>query len=174
MYVALVSLSIFFLASLVAYFITRAQAEVWRTVDLPSLPWGLWVSTVLLTALFASMRYAERRIDANDYPGLSKGLLVALALGGLFLAAQVQNWRVVAQAALAGPVQSLYSFTFYMLTALHALHVVAGLIPLFVIYRRSTRQDYSSSRHEGVSLIRQYWDFLFVVWLILLAALWFT
>lgn len=174
MYVGLASLSVLFLASLVAYFITRAQAEVWRTVELPHLPAGLWASTGVLFAQFAAMHIASRRIARNDFPGLSRGLLISLCFGLIFLLAQVQNWRVVAGSTLVAPVKSLYSYTFYMLTALHAIHVVAGVIPLFVIYRRSLAQEYSSSRHEGVTLVRQYWDFLLVVWVVLLAALWFT
>lgn len=174
MYVGLASLSVLFLASLVAYFITRAQAEVWRTVELPALPVGLWASTAILLAQFAAMRMASQRIARNDFPGLSRSLLVALCFGAIFLLAQVQNWRTVAEATMAAPVKSLYSYTFYMLTALHAIHVVAGVIPLFVVYRRSLGQDYSSSRHEGVTLVRQYWDFLLVVWMVLLVALWFV
>ncbi len=174
MYVGLASLSVLFLASLIAYFITRAQAVVWRTVELPSLPVGLWASTGILLAQFAAMHVAGKRIARNDFPGLSRSLLVALSFGVIFLLAQVQNWRTVAEAALDAPVKSLYSYTFYMLTALHAIHVLAGVVPLIVVYRRSLAQDYSSSRHEGVTLVRQYWDFLLVVWVVLLAALWFV
>lgn len=169
MYIALASLSMLFGASLVAYFITRAQSEVWREQDLPGLPPGLVLSTLVLGALSWALHYAERRLRVNDQDGLKRGLGLALGAATLFLLTQVQNWRTVANAALAVEVQSLYLYTFYMLTALHALHVIAGFIPLAFVYSRSAQ--YSSSRNEGVRLTRQYWDFLLVVWLILLLSL---
>jgi cytochrome c oxidase subunit 3 len=58
-----------------------------------------------------------------------------------------------------------------MLTGLHAAHVLGGFIPLGIVLGRADRRRYSSSEHEGPRLCRQYWDYLFVVWVILLTAL---
>jgi len=66
----------------------------------------------------------------------------------------------------------LYPFTFYMLTGLHAAHVVGGFIPLGITIGNARRRRYTSSHYEGVWLCRQYWDFLGVVWVVLLATLW--
>lgn len=173
MYIGLASLSMLFGASLVGYFVTRAQSKVWRTAEMPHLPSGLWLSTGVLIALSVALHYAARRLRANRYSDVERGVLVALGLGAAFLLIQVQNWRTVATAELNATTQSLYSYTFYMLTALHALHVVAGFIPLVRVYTRTRKQHYSSSNSEGLRLVRQYWDFLLVVWLVLLLSLWF-
>ena len=61
-----------------------------------------------------------------------------------------------------------YAFTFYWLTALHAAHVVGGFVPLGIVIARARRRQYSSSRYEGVRLCKQYWDYLGVVWIVLL------
>jgi cytochrome c oxidase subunit 3 len=99
--------------------------------------------------------------------------MIALALGIGFRLAQIQNWRSMAIALAGVEVKSLYAFCFYLLTALHAVHVFFGIAPLIYVYARARRDEYSSSRNEGVVLLRQYWDFLLVVWFVLLAALWF-
>lgn len=178
MYVGLGSLTMLFLASLVAYFITRAQSETWKTAELPHLPWGLWGSTVVLVLLSLTYRTAESSLRKNDYDGFRRGIGLSLALGLSFLALQVQNWRTMLEASEGLEAKNLYAFTFYLLTALHAVHVLAGIVPLTVIFSRARRPvfseaAYSSSRSEGVRLTRQYWDFLLVVWFVLLGSLWF-
>jgi len=171
MYVGLASLSVLFLASLIAYFVTRAQSAVWRDQTTPDLPGGLWVSSTVLVLLSVVLRSGQAGIERNLPDRLIRGLGLGVILAGGFLALQIQNWTEVARARLAGPPKSLYEFTFYMLTGLHALHVVAGLVPLLVVLKRAQEREYSSSHFEGVRLVRQYWDFLLVVWCILFATI---
>lgn len=171
MYIGIGSMTMLFGASLVAYFVTRAQAKAWRAVDLPTMPWGLWISTGILLALSLCLRAAVQAIRGNRFSALSRQLFTALLLGISFCAAQVDNWRHVLRGALSVEVKGLYVYTFFMLTGLHFLHVLVGLVPLWVVHRRSVERLYSSSRFEGVRLVRQYWDFLFVVWVVLFLAL---
>jgi len=167
MYIGLASLSVLFVASLIAYFVTRAQSTVWRDLASPDLPAGLWASTFVLVLLSAALHYGERGIRRNLPDRLLSGQTLALALALTFLALQVRNWGEVQGARLSAPPKSLYEFTFYMLTGLHALHVVAGLVPLVVVLIRARGGDFSSSHHESVRLTRQYWDFLLGVWCML-------
>lgn len=173
MYLGLGSLSILFAASLVAYFITRAQATSWRPVELPALPAGLWGSTAILLALSGCLRLSQKQLAKSRYGQVSNWLLAALSLSAFFLVLQIANWRQVGVASEGIEGKTLYLYTFFMLTALHALHVVAGVVPLAIVYHRSLSQYYSSSRSEGLRLVTQYWDFLLVVWLVLLVSLWF-
>lgn len=169
MYIGLASLTMIFGASLIAYFVTRAQSQVWRTVSLPHLPLGLLASTLLLVGVSGALYVARRRLLKNDLPRFRTALSIALTLGIGFLLAQLQNWRGIAQSSLAAPVKTLFEFTFFFLTGLHALHVVGGLVALAFV--RAKSESYSSSNSEGPHLVRQYWDFLLVVWVVLLAAL---
>jgi cytochrome c oxidase subunit III len=171
MYVGMGSMTMLFGASLVGYFITRAQAKAWRAIDLPQLPGGIWLSTAILLLLSLSLKKAEQSIAKNRDQSLSRGLFMALLFGFLFVASQLHNWRQVARVALHVEEKGLYIYSFFMLTALHAVHVVAGLVPLWLCHQRSVDQKYSSSRREGISLLRQYWDYLLVIWLVLLADL---
>jgi cytochrome c oxidase subunit III len=173
MYIGLASLTMVFGGTLVAYFITRASSTVWRSPEMPHPPGGLWASTFVLLLLSGSLHYALRRLSRNSQTGLMRGLLSALALSAAFLLAQVQNWRSMATELVGVEIKSLYAFCFYLLTALHALHVLFGIFPLAYVYFRAKNEEYSSSRNEGVVLLRQYWDFLLVVWFVLWAALLF-
>lgn len=173
MYVAMASMTVIFLASLAGYFITRAQNKIWRTAEMPSLPLGLLLSSAVLLCLSVVLHRAEGAIRKNLYDTLKRHLSIAVGLCVAFLLVQVQNWRTVAHASLGLQEKSLYQFTFYMLTALHAVHVLVGLIPLVWVLLRAQRGEYSSSSFEGVRLSKQYWDFLLVVWVVLLTALYF-
>jgi cytochrome c oxidase subunit 3 len=171
LYIALGSLTMLFGASLVAYLVTRAQNEVWRGADMPPLPQGLLVSTVVLVGVSLSMRWAKQAVSRNAFTTLERALWLTTSLAAIFLLAQVQNWRSMAAATLPEATKTLYAFTFYMLTVLHALHVVAGLVPLGIVLVRAKQKQYTSSRSEGVRLCAQYWDFLLVVWVVLLGAM---
>jgi cytochrome c oxidase subunit 3 len=160
-----------FAGSLVAYLVTRAQNPVWRTASMPGLPRGLLASTALLLVLAVTLRGAERAGRDADAQKVVRWLAGSVALGCAFLVAQGLNWLEVAGAALPSELRSLYVFTFFLLTALHALHVLFGLGPLVWVLVRAARGRLSLAKSEALLLSRRYWDFLLVVWLVLLGTL---
>jgi cytochrome c oxidase subunit 3 len=168
------TLTMFFGASIVGYLITRHQNVVWRTASMPGLPLGLIASSILIASLSVSMHYALRAVRQNRFAALQRGLSVALLLGGAFVVGQMNNWRSMYAAAVASDARTLYAFTFYMLTGLHAVHVIGGFVPLFIVLGKARRREYSSSNHEGVKLCAQYWDYLGVIWAILICVLYFA
>ena len=168
------TLTMLFGASVVGYLITRSQNDVWKTASMPGLPLGLVASTILLAALSVAMHVALRAVRQNRFETLQRALTVALLLGLAFVVGQAENWRSMYAAAIATDARTLYAFTFYMLTGLHAAHVIGGFVPLLVVIGKAKRREYSSSNHEGVKLCLQYWDYLGVIWSILLGVLYFA
>jgi len=165
------SLSVLFTASIVAYLITRFSAEVWQTPAMPSLPHGLFASTAMLVGLSWFIQKAVSSIQHNRHEALLKNLWLTFLFAFAFLIGQGLNWTYMREAALAPGIRTLYPFTFYLLTGLHAAHVVGGFVPLGIVLGRARRREYSSSNHEGVLLCAQYWHYLGVVWLILFTTL---
>ena len=86
-------------------------------------------------------------------------------------ATSADDWFQILEAERAWLDKSLYTFCFFTLTGVHALHVLGGFVPLGIVLHRAKRREYSSSRHEGVRFCVQYWHFLAVVWLVLVAVL---
>ncbi|SRR5690606_20822387 len=171
LYVLFASLTMFFAAGLVAYVITRSQATHWRVETTPHAPAGLWLSTALVVSISAVLEGARRAARVNRTQTLVRCLGAGGILALAFLAAQAANWRDLAALELHSSTPSLFVFSFYLLTGLHAAHVLAGLVPLGVVLARAQRREYSSSRHEGISLCVEYWHFLAAVWLVLFAVL---
>ncbi|RPJ46772.1 MAG: heme-copper oxidase subunit III, partial [Candidatus Latescibacterota bacterium] len=66
----------------------------------------------------------------------------------------------------------LFGFTFYMLTGLHAAHVIGGLGALALTAARAGQGRYTPESRAGVDACAVYWHFLDVVWIVLFAVLW--
>lgn len=163
----LVSIGVMFIAVLIAYAVTRTSQTNWVGAGIPP---GLWASTALIAGLSLMMHRARRGILDNHPRRAQASLRIVFALALGFVVAQALNWRAIYTSETMS--HTLYAATFYMLTGLHALHVAGGVVPLVIVSLKAGRGEYSSSRAEAVRLLTIYWDFIGVVWLVLLAALW--
>jgi cytochrome c oxidase subunit 3 len=166
----LISIGAIFVATLIAFLVTCAAHPDWQSVRV-KLPVGIFAASSLLIGISGSVELALRNIRRNDQAGLRSGLALTFLFTAAFLVGQCFNWVDVLRLNPGVQAHALALFSFYLLTGVHAVHVLAGLIPLAWVYIRASQREYSSSRHEGVKLCAQYWHFLSVMWLLLLAAL---
>jgi cytochrome c oxidase subunit 3 len=171
MTIFLVSLSVLFAASIVGYLMVRVRSPQWIPPGTAPLPMGLWLSTLLLLLSSITMHGAVLYIRGGKREASTRLLLATFTLGAAFLCSQTYNWwrMVTVDAVLA--TKSLYAFTFYMLTGLHALHVIGGLIPLARTAWRAHKGAYSWADFHGIRLMAMYWHFLDAVWIVLFAVL---
>ncbi len=171
MTIFLVSLSVLFAASIVGYLTVRLRSPQWVPPGTAPLPIGLWASTLLLLLSSVTMHGAVLFIRGGKREISTRLLVATFGLGVAFLGMQVFNWwRMVAVDAVLAT-KSLYAFTFYMLTGLHALHVIGGLIPLARTTWRAHAGAYSWADFQGIHLMAMYWHFLDVVWIVLFVVL---
>jgi cytochrome c oxidase subunit 3 len=162
----ILSLSILFAASLVGYLVVRLRAEAWPPPGAPSLPKGLWVSTLILLTSSITMHSARRAARRDDQRRIRRMMVATTALGVAFVLAQILNWLQLYGLDLTAR-SGLYGFTFYVLTSLHALHVVGGLVALTLVTRRAFAGAYGPAAHAGVQYCGMYWHFLDAVWLVM-------
>lgn len=62
---------------------------------------------------------------------------------------------------------SVYGSTFYIMTGFHGLHVLVGMIFIFVIKFRLNFKHFTKRHHLGLSFSIWYWHFVDIVWIIL-------
>ena len=86
-----------------------------------------------------------------------------MALAVAFLALQTANWIRLAE-AVAESGNNLFTFTWWTLTVLHALHVIGGLVPLAVAASRASTGRYGSINTDPIQNIEIYWHFLGITW----------
>jgi len=134
-----------------------------------ALPWQLWLSTALLTAGSVLLQRAHTsRSSARTL------LLAGGACAIAFLAAQGWAWQTLQAADVRLASHPAASF-FYLLTALHGLHVAGGLAAWEVTLQAVSRQTGPGPVDWRVALCARYWHFLLVVWVLLFAAFsWIT
>ena len=133
-----------FAALLLAYAIVRSEAPSWPPAGAPPFPRGAAAAnTLALVAASLALRRGSARM--------------ALAFGAGFLAAQALLWRHLVAIHL-GPSAGALGEVFFALSALHALHVLAGLLALALTGARRLR------------LLTIYWDFVLAVWVVIYVA----
>jgi heme/copper-type cytochrome/quinol oxidase subunit 3 len=170
MWLLLASLGMLFGASLVGFLVLRLRAEQWPPAGTPPLPGGLWVSTGLLIVLSLALVMAVRAARAGQTSVLDRMLGVSVLLAVAFLVAQISNWmRMAAHSVL--PDQSLFVWFFYLLTILHAAHVLFGLVPLLLVTVRARAGRYTADDSETIHLVGMYWHFLLVTWVAIIVVL---
>ena len=170
MWLLLASLGMLFGTTLVGFLVLRMRADEWPPPGTPPLPGGLWVSTALLIVLSIVLVLAERGARVGRQPDLNRLLGVSVLVAVAFLAAQVSNWMGMAAYSVL-PNQSLFVWFFYLLTILHAAHVLFGLVPLVLVTVRARASRYTADDHETVHLVGMYWHFLLVTWVAIFVVL---
>jgi len=120
------------------------------------------VNTVVLLTSSLSAVLAEAASHRGDYRRASS-LLGFTVLGGLaFLGIKAFEYsREIAHGFV--PARSLFWSFYYLMTGLHALHVVAGMIALGAV-SVAVRRGEHPARVEYVAI---YWHFVDVVWIFL-------
>jgi cytochrome c oxidase subunit 3 len=170
----LASLTMLFGGSLLGFIVIRVQMRHYWP-ELPELPTLLWLSTGILIVSSFTMQWALRSARRDDQFGLRTGMICTTMLGMAFLIVQMKCW-LIWLAPISQLWRDLNEFRlaltgFYVLTALHALHVIGGLVPLVITARNAANGSYTSDHYAGVHYCAMYWHFLDVVWLILFGTL---
>jgi|TARA_B110000971_G_scaffold209379_1_gene235465 cytochrome c oxidase subunit 3 len=154
--------------SLFALFISaysiRMEYPDWRPVTEPAVLWintgVLVLSSVLLQyALFASRRQRKSLAQLT--------LIFAIACSVGFIVGQLYAWEQLMAAGTFISNNPASGF-FYVMTAVHGLHLIGGL---FALGRSVIRVFGSNATQEstvlGIELCAIYWHYLLVIWLTL-------
>ena len=147
--------SVFFLAIVLAYVAYRdaglatakANLDIGRTA----------IFSIALFASSATMVLAARARSAV-------WLAATMALGAIFLVGQGSEYARLLGEGI-GPSSALFGTTFFTLTGLHGLHVLAGLVALAALLTASRRRARAVGpvAWEAVGL---YWHFVDAVWVV--------
>ncbi|MXP66138.1 cytochrome-c oxidase [Roseomonas sp. M0104] len=150
-----------------AYAMRMHMASDWSS---PPLPWLLWPNTGVLFLSSAAMGWAQAAARRRQIGHLRTGLVMGAASAVLFLAGQVVACQQLATAGFYMATNPANAF-FYLLTGLHALHLLGGLVALGRASARVWRGTAMAPMVLSVDLCASYWHFLLLVWLAVFALL---
>ncbi len=130
---------------------------------------GFLVTLILLASSFFANR-SEIAMGFGDLKSFRRYLLITFILGALFVVGVVfVEWP------LAGnhiPVdKNAYGAIFFLMTGMHAFHVLTGLLVLGIILNKASKGLYTADKHWGVEAAVVYWHFVDVVWIFYYPAL---
>lgn len=132
----------------------------------------VYLNTILLVSSSFTLHFAEHLLKHGKLLGFRILLGVTVVLGLLFMGGQVVEYINFIQEGITwdkGP----YLTLFFTITAIHGLHVTAGALILGSMFAGSFFGQFSPQHHSSLSVVSIYWHFVDVVWLFLLATLYF-
>jgi cytochrome c oxidase subunit 3 len=157
--------------SLFALFISaysmRMNLVDWRTLPVPRL---LWFNTAVLVLSSVALQWAQVAARRNNIDGVIVGLCAGGASAVTFLVGQLLAWRQLSGAGYFLASNPANSF-FYLITAVHGLHLMGGLVALGRTIAKVWRGTEATQIRLSVELCAIYWHFLLLVWLVLLGLL---
>jgi cytochrome c oxidase subunit 3 len=151
---------------------TNGAAE-WRPFDLPI---QVWISTVLILVSSVTYHVAKNALFAGQYDRSRKLLVMTTGLGAAFISSQILVWLALVNRGfyLRG---NPYAGFFYILTAVHAIHVAGGIAALGTILLRVWNETASSDemeyRRNLARSVGWYWHFMGALWIVLFVLLGF-
>lgn len=168
-WVIVASVTMLFTGLSSAYIVRAASAPDWQALSVPKV---LWLSTALIflsSVTFEAARKSLRKAFTSRY---SRLLLLTGLLGLGFLALQLIAWRQLAGQGIYLASNPHSSF-FYVLTAVHGMHLLVGLLALFLILLRAERKGAADTGKQiavtdGVAVYWHYMDFLWIYLFVLL------
>lgn len=165
LWVSLISMVMFF-AGLTSAYVISMNREDWVTFDLPQ---AFYISTVLIvlssTTLFLSQRFLKQdRLSPSRLL-----LLITLLLGLAFVWFQYIGFQELKSSGLyfTGPKSTVSTSFIIGITFMHVLHLLAGVIVLFVVIYNHFKKKYSPADMLGFELGAIFWHFVDLLWIYL-------
>ena len=145
----------------------RMVYEDWRPAPQVNL---LWANTAVLILSSVALQWAQVSVRRGQLDAMRVGLLAGGAFTVVFLFGQILAWRQLAMMVQFDVTNPAIAF-FYLITGLHGLHLVGGL----VAWGRTVAKVWGAfdgvKVRQSVELCTVYWHFLLLVWLVLFGLL---
>ncbi len=182
----LASISMLFLGLTSAYVFRQGVSTDWQATKVPPL---LIVTAAVLVVSSCTMEMARRSCIVSSARGgtpaaLQKWLAATLVLGLIFVGGQVLVWSRLADSGVYLGTNPHSSF-FYLLTGLHGIHLLGGVVALAAATARTRGAEFAkapageralaeSAARRWIEVTAIYWHFMdgLYIYLVLLLFVW--
>jgi heme/copper-type cytochrome/quinol oxidase subunit 3 len=162
----------FFTGLIGAYLVLKVSArpfetpEGWQTAfSLPQRHLDKWVALTNTLILIASGWFMVRAtVAARDAARLQNNLALSIGLGLLFIGIKAFEWKAHLAHGFT-PWANPFFGMYYVMTGMHVLHMVGGLVPMTAALGTSLMGG--KVRPQTMELLALYWAFVDVVWIFL-------
>lgn len=160
-----------FAGLLAAYFFVRAGSASWPQggIDPPELG-RISVATVVLLGSSLPLFVAEPAARRGNLRRVRAMLATTFVLGAAFAVNQVLEYRSLG----FGIRDNAYGSFFYLITGLHGLHVLVGLLICVVVQAKAWTGRITADRHLTLTVFAYYWHFVDAVWIFVFSSLYLS
>lgn len=162
MWVFLAGEIIIFGGLITIYVLMRLAHPEWAEHAAHTMSYVGAVNTMALLTSSYTVVLAHQAADAGNHKNAARYLTYTVILGFLFLGVKSYEYSHELHAGY-GPTTNLFWSFYYLMTSLHGLHVVGGMIAIAII-AKSARKGQGLHRVGPVGL---YWHLVDVVWIFL-------
>lgn len=152
------------MAFIVALAMRRDIATDWVSIHKPRI---LWLNTAVLLASSLLLERARRTLRSGNRGDFNRWWTAGTALGLLFLGGQWLAWQQLRAAGLY-VASNISSAFFYILTAVHAAHLIGALVALIYVDVGALRFRLGPSKRTAIDVSAVFWHFLDVLWVLLM------
>ncbi len=162
MWLFLASVGMLFAAFTSAYIVRQAEGN-WVYFELPRL---FYLTTFIILASTVTMQWAYWSAKKDNLDRVKLLVTATSILGVVFLIGQVMAWRELVKISVYLVGNPSGSFL-YILTGLHGLHLVSGIVFLLIVLNATWRYKVHSKNLAQIEMCTTYWHFLGGLWVYL-------
>jgi cytochrome c oxidase subunit III len=158
------------IGSIVMMFAGLTSAYIVKS-DMPSftrfqMPVVFYYSTLILIGSSLSIYMAQKYIKERAMNQYRRMVMYTFILGLLFVIMQGIGFNNVWQQGVVMKGSGAGQFM-YIIFGLHALHVIAGVIGLLVLFRRAYSKTMRTYNTTPIEIMSTYWHFVDLLWVYL-------
>lgn len=157
----------FFSALFAAFFTIRSAAKVWPPPGTKLDTYQALVFTFVLLASSPTMQIGVWAAERGERIKARFWTVVSLVLGAAFLMNQAYEWNTLPFT----PKSNAYGSLFYVMSGLHGLHVLLGLVAMVFLLIRMKGPRGDAGELPVFQAVGYYWHFVDIVWIGLFSAL---
>jgi len=162
LWIFIASVLMIFAALTSAYIVRQADGN-WMMFDLPD---SFWITSAIILVSSGTMHWAYWAAKKDNLAVTKIAISITSALGLAFLIGQYVAWGDLVERNVYFVGNPSGSFV-YVLSGLHGLHIVGGVIFLLVVLVATFRFKVHSKSLDQIEMCATYWHFLDGLWLYL-------
>src|SRR5262245_43912286 len=162
LWIFIVSVCMIF-AALTSAYMVRQSAGNWLVFELPD---SFWITSAIIPISSGTMHWAYMSAKKDNLEGTKIAISVTTVLGVAFLVGQFIAWGDLVKQNVYFVGNPSGSFV-YVLSGLHGLHIIGGVVFLLVVLLAAFRYRVHSRNLAQIEMCATYWHFLDALWLYL-------
>ena len=125
-------------------------------------------TAILIISGFA-VTWAHQAMALGSFRGSLDGILTSICLGLLFIVLQAIEYYEADYSIIDG----IYGSAFYMLTGLHGMHVIIGILFLIICCFRLLQNHFTTQHYLGLIFAIWYWHSVDIIWIMVFLSVYF-